>query len=139
MFRSLPELRKAMRSRDVSPEFRERLMLAVTEVNRCRYCSYAHSKMAMQSGITQDEVKEILSHNLKSSPEVEIPAVLYAQSWAESDGHPGDESKQSLEKIYGAKKSEHIELILRTIWAANLAGNTLDYLLFRISFGRWGS
>ena len=38
-------IRRAMREL-VSPAYRERLMMVVTEVNGCRYCSYYHSRLA---------------------------------------------------------------------------------------------
>jgi AhpD family alkylhydroperoxidase len=128
-----------MRSGSISPEFRERLMLAVTEVNKCRYCSYAHTKMALQSGLTPSEIKQILEHNVRICPDEEIPAILFAQHWAETNGHPDSEVKLSLVKQYGESRSEMIETILRIMRVANLYGNTLDYLLFKISFGYWGN
>jgi AhpD family alkylhydroperoxidase len=131
--------RAVMRSKFISAEFRERLMLAVTEVNQCRYCSYAHTKMALQSGLTPGEIRKILQHNLQDCPEEEFPAILYAQHWAEADGHPDTEIRKALEKQYGAAKAERIEMILRTMRMANLIGNSLDYIIFRLSCGFWGN
>jgi hypothetical protein len=80
----------------------------------------------------------ILSHDLQACPEQEITAVLYAQHWAETDGHPAAEVRQSLENQYGGDQAARIDLILRLMRAANLLGNTFDLVLFRISFGAWG-
>jgi AhpD family alkylhydroperoxidase len=113
-------------------------MLAVTEVNQCRYCSYAHTRMALQSGLTMIETRQILQHNLQDCPEAEIPAILYAQHWAETDGHPDREVQETLEKRYGAAQSEMIETVLRMMRMGNLIGNSLDYWLYRISCGHWG-
>jgi hypothetical protein len=33
---------------------------------------------------------------------------------------------------------EEIEVVLRVIRIGNLMGNTIDYVLYRVSFGRWG-
>jgi AhpD family alkylhydroperoxidase len=112
-------------------------MLAVTEVNRCRYCSYAHAKMALRSGLETGEINRILNHEVQGSPNEEIPAILYAQHWAETDGHPDPDSRNILINLYGKKKTEKIETLLQLIRIANLIGNTLDYLLFCISFGHW--
>jgi AhpD family alkylhydroperoxidase len=128
-----------MRSKSISPEFRERLMLAVTEVNRCPYCSFAHTKMALQSGLKSGEIRQILQHNAQDCPETEIQAILYAQHWAETDGHPDPEFRTSMEKQYGAAKTEIIEIVLRMMRMGNLIGNSLDYLLYRVSFGHWGN
>jgi AhpD family alkylhydroperoxidase len=133
------KVRDVMRSNSISPAFRERLMLAVTEVNQCRYCSYAHTKMALQSGLTPGEIRKILQHNLQDCPEEEFPAILYAQHWAETDGHPDTEIRNTFEMQYGAVKADKIEIILRAMRMANLIGNSLDYIIFRLSCGLWGN
>jgi AhpD family alkylhydroperoxidase len=114
-------------------------MLAVTEVNQCRYCSYAHTKMALRTGLVASEINQILGHEAEGSPEEEIPAILYAQHWAANDGHPDSEPRSVLVSLYGINKAEMIENILRLMRFGNLIGNSLDYLLFRISFGYWGN
>jgi AhpD family alkylhydroperoxidase len=130
------QIRKAMRSEVISPAFRERLMLAVTEVYKCRYCTYAHSKEALKHGIDQFEMDQILSGEFEKCPRSEIPAILYAQHWAESDGHPQAESLNKLKGYYSAKEIEYIHLYLRMIRLGNLTGNSWDYILSRLPFVR---
>ncbi|MHB9155626.1 MAG: carboxymuconolactone decarboxylase family protein [Endomicrobiales bacterium] len=43
-------LLKLASGRGLSPAFRERLMLSVTGVNKCRYCSFVHAKAALSAG-----------------------------------------------------------------------------------------
>ena len=38
----------------------ERVMLAVTEVNGCEICSYAHTRRALEAGLSDAEVRELL-------------------------------------------------------------------------------
>ena len=121
-----------MRSEIISPAFRERLMLAVTVVNECRYCSYAHSKEALKHGISQPELEQILSGEFKECPQREIPAILYAQHWAESDGQPQTEALDKLKEYYSHQEIEHIHLYLRMIRLGNLTGNSWDYMLYHI-------
>ena len=45
MLQHREQIRAAMRL--IDPAFRERLMLAVTQVNACRYCSEYHAKLAL--------------------------------------------------------------------------------------------
>ena len=47
-------IREVMRN-EISLEFRERLMLAVTEVNGCKYCSYYHARAALDAGISREK------------------------------------------------------------------------------------
>ncbi len=117
--------------------FRERLMLAVTAVNGCRYCSYFHAKQALQSGIESDEIKRLLSGDIAGCPDEEVIAVIYAQHWAESNAHPDHEAVLRLQQTYGAEKAGAINVLLRMIRLGNLLGNTWDFLLYIISFGRF--
>jgi AhpD family alkylhydroperoxidase len=121
----------------ISPAFRERLMLAVIAVEGCRYCSYFHAKQALKSGVTPEEITRLLSGDIDNCPEEEAVAVIYAQHWAESDAHPDHEAVSKLQRTYGVEKEEAIHLMLRMIRLGNLLGNSWDYLLYRMSFGKW--
>ncbi len=133
-----PLIRRAMREL-ISFAFRERLMMVVTEVNGCRYCSYYHARLALRAGISTDELRELLSGSIPpNAPQDELPALAYAQHWAETNAHPDPQARQRLMEIYGRDKAEAIELVLRMIRSGNLAGNLWDYWLFRLSFGRLG-
>jgi AhpD family alkylhydroperoxidase len=123
----------------ISPSFQERLMLAVTAVNGCRYCSYFHAKQALKSGITAEEISDLLAGDVANCPGDEAVAVAYAQHWAESSGHPDPEAVQRLRQTYGHERTEAIHTILRMIRMGNLLGNSWDYLIYRISFGRKGA
>jgi AhpD family alkylhydroperoxidase len=132
------KIRSAMRGEGLDPSFRERLMLVVTGVNGCRYCSYVHAREALVEGISQDEVKALGESMFAGSPPEEVPALLYAQHWAESDGKPDPTVRERIGKQYGSDVLERIEAVLLVIRMGNLMGNTMDYVLYRISFGRWG-
>jgi AhpD family alkylhydroperoxidase len=130
-------LKQAKKQGLMTEAFQERLMLAVTSVHGCRYCSYFHAKQALKSGITSQEISQLLSGDVANCPEEEAVAVIYAQHWAESDAHPDPEAYRKLLQTYGAKKTEAINLALRMIRLGNLLGNSWDYLLYCLSFGRW--
>jgi AhpD family alkylhydroperoxidase len=137
-FKNRKKLRWVMRGTLISPAFRERLMLAVTAVNGCRYCSYFHTGEALKSGLSREEISRLLSGESATCPPEEAPAVIYAQHWAESNARPDPVALQKLEEIYGREKTDAIHLVLRMIRIGNLSGNSWDYLLYRVSFGKWG-
>ncbi len=137
--RQRQRLRRAMRGRLLSPQFRERLMMAVTAVNQCRYCSYFHARESLRVGLPPEEVRSLLEGNLHHAPEEELPALLYAQHWAESNGAPDAAARQQLQQTYGPERAEAIETVLRLIRTGNLLGNTADWLLYRLSLGRLGT
>ncbi|MEA3326147.1 MAG: carboxymuconolactone decarboxylase family protein [Chloroflexota bacterium] len=122
----------------VSTAFRERIMLTVTEVNGCRYCQYAHAKMALDAGLSQEEIETLSTGIFHHCPAEEVPALLYTQHWAEANANPEKETRQRVIEIYGQEKVEAMELVMRMIRMGNLLGNAWDYILFRISFGYWG-
>lgn len=138
LFRDSNKIRSAMRNEELSPAFRERLMLAVTAVNRCRYCSYAHSKTALTAGLSPEEVAELCGGVYDSCPPEEIPALLFAEHWAEQDGHPDEDVRQKVSVKYGETLLQDIEVVLRMIRMGNMYGNAWDRFLHIISFGRWG-
>jgi len=118
----------------ISPDFRERLMLAVTAVYGCRYCSYFHTREALKTGVNKEEIARILSGDVGSFPEEEDVALLYAQHWADSNADPDPEAVKGLIEAYGDEKAEAINLVLRMNRIGNLLGNSLDYLLYKLSF-----
>jgi AhpD family alkylhydroperoxidase len=139
LLKNRPSIRLAMRGDIISESFRERLMLMVTQVNGCRYCSYFHAKEALKAGIAVDELEILLAGEIPNdTPEDEIPALLYAQHWAEADSRPDPQIQQKFMDTYGVEKTEAIEVILRMIRVGNLSGNLWDYILYRLTFGRRG-
>jgi AhpD family alkylhydroperoxidase len=130
-------LRAAMRG-GLDAAFRERLMLVVTGVNGCRYCSYAHARQALVEGISPEEIARLGDGTFHGSPSEELPALLYAQHWAETDGAPDAEARTIVEGTYGKAALAQIEIVLRMIRVGNLLGNTWDYVLHRLTLGRLG-
>jgi AhpD family alkylhydroperoxidase len=118
---------------------RERLMLAVTEVNGCRYCAWVHAREALRAGLPQAEVAQLLGGELAHAPSEEQPALLYAQHWAEADARPTPDAQARLAEVYGEDRAADIEVALRLIRIGNLWGNTLDWVLHGLSRGRWGA
>lgn len=132
------EIRTMMRGDVITPAFRERLMLVVTAVNRCSYCSYAHAREALSKGIPKEEIEALAKGMFDGSPVEETPALLYAQHWAEANGKPDADVRAQVVARYGEQAVGMMELAMCMIRAGNLSGNTFDYLLYRVSFGRLG-
>jgi AhpD family alkylhydroperoxidase len=132
----MKQLREVKNKGLLSSAFQERLMLAVTAANGCRYCSYFHTRRALKMGVLPQEISRLLSGDVNACPEEEATAVMYAQHWAESDAHPDPEATSKCRQVYGVEKVEALHLILRMIRLGNLLGNTWDYFLYRISFGK---
>jgi len=134
MLAHLNDLRQVRKSGRVSEAFSERIMLAVTQVNGCRYCSYYHSQLALKTGISNEEVSELLSGDFGDVPADECIALVFAEHYAESAGQPELEALQRLQETYGLKTSADILALIRTIMIGNVYGNNFDAFQSRLRF-----
>lgn len=120
-------------------DFRERLMLTITSVNKCHYCQTFHTHLAKNAGISSEECATINSGRFDTeTPEQQLPALEYARSWAMQGGHFNARARPKLQTYYSEEIIDAIELAIRGIWVGNLSGNTWDYCLYRLTQGRLG-
>lgn len=131
LFAHLDDLLNAATQRRVSRAFAERIMLAVTRVNGCRYCSYAHTRMALRAGIDEAELKHLMDGDLESAPADERVALLFAQHYAEQREQIDPLAWQRLVEVYSPDVARDILAHIRMITVANLLGNTFDAWLSR--------
>jgi len=132
IFDHMDALRAASRGGRVSRAFAEKIMMAVTSVNGCRYCSYGHSRAALAAGIPESELQKIMALDLGDFPENEAVALTFAQHYAESQCHPDPAAWQRLVSYYGQETADDILVYLRMITFGNLLGNTFDAILSRL-------
>lgn len=127
-----PRLVEALFDREISPAFREKIMIVTTAVNECGYCSWFHAKQAVASGVSAEEVGDMfqLQFQANASPR-ELTALLYAQHFAETNRNPDAEMTARLFEDYGERTAKHIVVLIRTIFFGNLFGNTWDAVLSR--------
>ncbi len=130
------EIRETARSGRVSRAFAEKIMMAVTAVNGCRYCARFHSRLALREGISPDEIAKILSLEFSDLPTEEAVALAFAQHWAETEGQPEPEAKRLFRETYGPQVSDDILNWMRMINMGNLLGNSWDALLWRVGLRR---
>ena len=121
------------------PAFRERIMLAVTGVNDCRYCRFMHTRIGLVSGLTRIEAARILAGDFVDVPEDDRPALEFARGWATRNAGEDPAERMRLVERYGQPKADRIEMCCRLIRLGNLSGNTFDSLLFRMSRGWIGA
>jgi AhpD family alkylhydroperoxidase len=133
ILRSLPSIYKTFRSGRLSRSFIEKIMLAVTAVNGCRYCAYGHARLALRSGVSGQEIEEILSRELGSFPPEQGIALAFAQHYAESSRRPDPQTEARLAEYYGPQVSQDIHNLIRLITVGNLSGNAADAFLSRLA------
>jgi AhpD family alkylhydroperoxidase len=130
--RNGPALVNARRSGRVPAQLVEKVMLATTGVNECRYCARFHAERARASGVDEAVVDAVLERDLGAAvDETERVALSFAQRYAETGGAPGAAWVADLEAAYGPETATDIRAYVRAIQFANLLGNSVDAVAYR--------
>lgn len=128
---NIPGLVRAIRADRVDKQFAEKIMLAVTAVNECRYCTRYHTGLARETGVAQTTIDHILQRDIEAAvSQMERPALVFAQRYAEADGNPPSQTHSELRETYDTATAADVVAFVRAIYFGNLAGNTVDALRF---------
>lgn len=111
--------------RGLPADFRERIMLAVTEVNGCGACAWIHAREALRAGVLQEEIEALLGAGTDALPESQLTAILYARHWADTQGDTHPEAAAAFENAYNPQERERIELAIRFI-------NTMNHVMLAL-------
>ncbi len=128
----LPELARAARGGRVSRAQAEKIMLAVTQVNNCRYCRLGHSYAASRAGVSRAEIESLLAGDWSPFPAQETAALAFARHYAESEEQPDPAAWEALVAACGPAQARDALAYMRMITIGNLLGNTFDALLSRL-------
>ena len=131
--RTVGAFRKAKQSGSLSLQLQERLMLAVTEVNGCALCSYGHSRMALEAGLSGQEIEDLLGGQTDGAPKEELPAILFAQHYADTRGRPTAAAWAQLVSRYGQPQAAGMLGAIRMITVGNTWGIPMGSLLARLT------
>ena len=124
---NLPRLARATLTSRIDDQFREKILLAVTAANDCRYCARFHTATASLVGVDDETIDRILATDIETAvSDAERPALLFALHYADTDGTPSPELVTALEAAYEPKTAADIVALTRAMHLANLLGNTVD-------------
>ena len=130
----LPVFAVALLVPSTSRALREKVMLAVTSVNDCRYCSYVHTGLALANAVDLGELRQLLdSGTFGDVDERDAVATLFAQHFADTTRHPSDAARAALARKFNAYQRLEIMAYIHAIYLANLCGNSFDAWLERLS------
>lgn len=117
-------------------KFKERIMLAVTEVNGCELCSYVHTKISLSSGMNKHEIKGLLNGIKDDIPDDQLVGVLFGEYYASSHEQPEKYMINRLIEEYGREKAKTICAILGMITLTNSMGISMGLFKDRLMFRR---
>lgn len=130
----LPVLATALARPATSPALREKVMLGVTSVNDCRYCTWVHTGLALSNGVDLDELQHLLDAGTFGKVDGrEATAILFAKHFADTVREPSADARAALANEFSARERAEIMAYIHAIYFANLAGNSGDAWLARFS------
>lgn len=118
--------------RSQGEQFPSRIMLAVTEVNGCAMCAYAHTKFALEGGMDSDEVRHLLGGVTEGAPDNELAAIGFAQHYADSNAQPDQDAWELLVGIYGTEQAQGVLGTIRMMMWGNAVGIPLSSFRARL-------
>lgn len=131
--RAVSKLIGNKKSQLVSKHFIERLQLAVTEVNGCAACSWQHTQMALEQGMSNEEISSFLSGGDSFIKPEEAKAIMFAQHFADSKGYPKKSAYESIIKEYGEKEARIILSAAQMMIAGNMYGIPFSAFVSRLN------
>lgn len=98
----------------------------------CPLCSYAHTKMALEMGMQEEQIEELLGGELKNIPQEQLKAVLFGQPYAEMKGKPSRLAWEEIVHVYGEDTATGILGTIRIMMVGNIWGVVIGLLKDRI-------
>ena len=120
--RAMVKLIGNSKSKLVDIDLLKRLQLAVTEVNGCPACSYAHTKMALQQGMSGEEISSFLSGGNDYIKPEEAKAIMFAQHFADTRGYPKKYAYDAVIEEYGKKEARIMLSSVQIMITGNMYG-----------------
>ena len=118
---------------EVDPGFREELMLAVSRLNGCRYCSWGHHEWAHLSGVSDHELAQLEQLDPAGFNRRKWVAISYVRALVkENFERVQPELRRAMQHKYSPREIHDIELIARVMDAGNRGSNTFDAMLSRL-------
>jgi AhpD family alkylhydroperoxidase len=116
-------------------ELRERVMVAVSQVNACGGCTRVHRRWALRAGVSSSELEALRAGDLEQLDARSRAAVVYAVERAEHRfaGSASTRLQEPAREHLSVRELEEIDAVARAMALANLSLNTLAARKARLS------
>jgi AhpD family alkylhydroperoxidase len=113
---------------------REKVIVAVAQANACRMCEHAHTRMALEAGVTDAELAALEKMDEQRLDRRTWLALAYARERATANFPPGSDPKtrRALDEELGPQTVRDVEDVARVMTIANRVANTLNALSDRL-------
>jgi AhpD family alkylhydroperoxidase len=128
-----PTLYRVWIKHELNPGFREELMLAVSRVNDCKYCSWAHYEWANLEGIPEEELAQVEQIDPDNFDRKKWLAISYVRELvAVRFGAVSQDLMRQMRAQYTGPEIKAIILVAKVMDAANLGANTFEAMRSRL-------
>ncbi|MBT8453316.1 MAG: carboxymuconolactone decarboxylase family protein [Deltaproteobacteria bacterium] len=109
---------------------REQIIVAVAQVNACRMCEHAHTRMALEAGVSDAELAALERMDESAFDRRAWLAIAHARERTRAEFAPAlrGASEQGLSEALGAQTLRDVEDVARAMTVANRIANTLNAL-----------
>ena len=129
---NFPKIIRVFTNKQNPKQLFEKILIVTDAVNGCTYCSWLDAKLAIKSGISKEEINNMLNLQFHTdASESELNALLFAQHFSESNRNPDPKMTNKLFDYYGEKTAKNIILAIRTVTFGNLYFNTWGAIISR--------
>jgi AhpD family alkylhydroperoxidase len=132
----VPELGTMYRvwlKQEVDAGFREELMLAVSQLNGCVYCSWGHHEWAQISGVSNEELARLEQLDPSGFDRRKWVAISYVRALVkENFVRVQPQLRRAMQHKYSAREIRDIELIAKIMDVGNRGSNTFDAMRSRL-------
>lgn len=112
------------------PALREKIIVAVAQVNACRMCEHAHTRMALEAGVSDAELAALENMDESAFDRPTWLAIAHARERTKANFAQVDEdaSQDGVIEALGAQTRRDVEDVARVMTVANRVANTLNAL-----------
>jgi AhpD family alkylhydroperoxidase len=109
---------------------REKLIVAVAQVNACRMCEHAHTRMALEAGVSDAELAALENMDESALDRRTWLAIAHARERTKANFAPvvDDGLQDALLEELGTQTYRDVEDVARVMTVANRIANTLNAL-----------
>ena len=112
---------------------REQVIVAVAQVNACRMCAHAHSRLALEAGVSDAELAALESLDAEAFDRRTWLAIAHAQERTRANfDTETDDARRALTEALGDDTRQAVEDVARVMTIANRIANTLNALPDRV-------
>jgi AhpD family alkylhydroperoxidase len=114
----------------MSTPLREQVIVAVAQANACRMCEHAHTRMALEAGVSDAELAAIEEMDEAAFDRGTWVAIAHARETAKADLRTTGQDRvdEAATLVLGDQTRRDVEDVARVMTVANRIANTLNAL-----------